>query len=88
MEVAQKWRLEFGAQGYAAKRPQNIGWNRVTQDLVDHKQYLAGTPLVNLSSNGSDLAVGDLRNGALEQFAFTQNMGTLFRFAPGFAARD
>ncbi len=87
MEIAPKWRLEFGGQGYDAKRPQNIGWNRVTQALVDHKQYLAGVPLVNLSSNGTDLSVADLRNGALEQFAFAQNMGALFRFVPGFAAQ-
>ena len=33
---------------------------------------MAGSPLVNLSSNGDDLAVGDLRDGALEQFAFTR----------------
>ena len=56
-----RWRMEFGAQGYSGQRPQNIGWNRVTQDLVDKKQYLAGVPAVNLSSNGTDLAVDDLR---------------------------
>ena len=64
MELAPRWRLEFGGQGYSGQRPQNIGWNRVTQDLVDNKRYLAGTPLVNLSSNGNDLAVDDLRDGA------------------------
>ena len=80
MELAPKWRVEFGGQGYSGQRPQNIGWNRVTQDLVDKKQYLAGTPLVNLSSNGTDLGVADLHDGALEQFAFTENMGA--EFAP------
>ena len=85
MEVAPRWRLEFGAQAYNGQRPQNIGWNRVTQDLVDNKRYMAGSPAVNLSSNGYDLAVADLHDGALEQFAFTQNMGALFEFAPGFA---
>ena len=85
VELAPRWRMEFGAQGYSGQRPQNIGWNRVTQDLVDNKRYLSGTPLVNLSSNGTDLAVGDLRDGLLEQFAFTSNMGPLFAFVPSFA---
>jgi hypothetical protein len=75
MELAPKWRLEFGVQGYSAERPQNIGWNRVTQDLIDNKRYQAGTPLVNLSSNGTDLSIADLRGGLLEQFAFTANYG-------------
>lgn len=87
MELAPRWRAEFGAQGYSGKRPQNIGWNRVTQDLVDRKQYLAGTPLVNLSSNGVDLAVPDLRGGLLEQFAFASDMGAIFAGNPAFAER-
>ena len=85
VELSPRWRMEFGAQGYSGQRPQNIGWNRVTQDLVDKKQYLSGVPAVNLSSNGTDLAVDDLHDGALEQFAFTDNMGPVFAFAPAFA---
>jgi iron complex outermembrane receptor protein len=87
MELAPGWRTEFGLQGYNAKRPQNIGWNRVTQDLIDKKQYLAGVPLVNLSHNGNDLTLVDLKGGALEQFAFQQNMGVLFKFVPDFATQ-
>ncbi len=85
VEMAPRWRLEFGAQAYSAERPQNIGWNRVTQELIDNKQYLSGTPVMNLSSNGTDLAIDDLRGGLLETFAFSANMGTLFRFVPAFA---
>ena len=86
MELAPRWRVEFGAQGYSGQRPQNIGWNRVTQALVDRKEYLSGKPVVNLSSNGADLAVGDLRGGLLEQFAFTNDMGAVFA-SPDFAER-
>jgi len=85
MELAPKWRAEFGTQVYSGQRPQNIGWNRVTQDLVDNKRYMSGTPLVNLSSGGVDLGLDDLRGGLLEQFAFTNDMGTLFRTDPSFA---
>ena len=44
VELSPRWRMEFGAQGYSGQRPQNIGWNRVTQDLVDKKRYLSGVP--------------------------------------------
>ena len=53
--------------------------------MIDNKRYLSGTPLVSLSSNGTNLAVADLRGGALEQFAFTGDMGALFRGVPDFA---
>ena len=85
IELAPRWRTEFGTQVYSAERPQNIGWNRVTQDLVDHKRYQSGVPLMNLSSNGYDLAVADLYDGRLEQFAFTSNMGPIFASNPAFA---
>ena len=42
---------------------------------------------MNLSSNGTDLAVDDLHDGALEQCAFTDNMGPVFAFSPDFAAQ-
>ncbi|OCC24418.1 hypothetical protein MB02_07515 [Croceicoccus estronivorus] len=29
------------------------GWNRLTQDLIDHGTYLAGSPLVNLAPDGA-----------------------------------
>lgn len=85
VELSPAWRLAFGGQAYAAARPQNIGWNRVTQELVDRKQYLAGTPAVTLSSNGYDLAVADLADGRLQQPAFTRDMQRVFASDPAFA---
>lgn len=87
-ELTPTWRLEFGGQAYSAARPQNIGWNRVTQELVDQRQYLAGTPLVNLSSNGYDLTAADLAGGLLQQFAFTRDMNSAFALDPAFAAQS
>src|SRR5437899_7132049 len=48
MELSKKWRIEFGMQGFGGALHQNIGWNRVTQQLIDNGTYLSGTPAVNL----------------------------------------
>jgi iron complex outermembrane receptor protein len=81
MELSQKWRLQFGGQGYKNLGTQNIGWNRVTQDLVDHQMYLAGTSLVNLSSNGYNIGANDIAPSTLTQFAFQKDM-SVFQFFP------
>ena len=39
MELSSKVRLQFGGQAYKNLGTQNIGWNRVTQDLVDNQNY-------------------------------------------------
>jgi iron complex outermembrane receptor protein len=80
MELSSKVRLQFGGQAYKNLGTQNIGWNRVTQDLVDHQTYLAGTPLVNLSSNGYNIGAKDIQPNTLTTFAFQQNMSGPFLF--------
>jgi len=80
MELSDKWRLQFGGQAYKNLGTQNIGWNRVTQDLVDKQLYLAGTPLVNLSSNGYNIGAKDIAPNTLTTFAFQQNMSGPFLF--------
>jgi iron complex outermembrane receptor protein len=55
MELPHKWRMEAGMQGFGGSLPQNIGWNRVTQQLVDSGTYLAGTPMINLAGNDYNL---------------------------------
>jgi iron complex outermembrane recepter protein len=84
-ELSKKWRIEYGFQGYHNSGTQNIGWNRVTQDLVDHGEYLAGTPLVNLSHNGYNIGAGDIPPGTLTSFAFQQNMAGPFLSNPALA---
>jgi iron complex outermembrane receptor protein len=81
MELSQKWRLQFGGQAYKNLGTQNIGWNRVTQQLVDNQMYLAGTPLVNLSSNGYNIGANDIQPSTLTQFAFQKDM-SIFQFFP------
>jgi iron complex outermembrane receptor protein len=81
MELSKKFRLQYGGQIFRNNGTQNIGWNRVTQDLVDHQMYLAGTPAVDLSHNGYDIRPSDIGPGALTSFAFQQNMQGLYNVA-------
>jgi len=85
MEVSKKFRLQYGGQLFHNKGTQNIGWNRVTQDLVDNQMYLAGTPQVNLSHNGYDIRPGDVAANTLTSFAFQQDMSGPFLSNPAVA---
>lgn len=78
LELSPKLRLVYGFQGFNNQGTQNIGWNRVTQQLVDEQLYLAGRPLINLSRNGYDIRDGDIPPGTLTSFAFRQNMSGPF----------
>ncbi|MBI2685048.1 MAG: TonB-dependent receptor [Acidobacteria bacterium] len=86
LELSPKLRLVYGFQGFHNEGTQNIGWNRVTQELVDKQMYLSGTPLVNLSRNGYDIRNGDIAPGTLTSFAFQQNMSGPFFSNPGVAS--
>jgi iron complex outermembrane receptor protein len=79
-ELSSKWRLAYGFQGFHGEGTQNLGWNRVTQDLIDHQMYLSGQPLVNLSHNGYNIGVGDNAPYSLSQFAYTQDFGSTYDF--------
>ena len=74
MELTSKLRVEYGYQGFNNGGTQNIGWNRVTQQLVDDHMYLSGRPAVNLSNNGYNVGYGDIPPNTLTSFAFQQNM--------------
>lgn len=74
-ELSRKVRLAYGLQGFHGQGTQNLGWNRVTQDLIDNQMYLSGQPLLNLSRNGYNIGMGDAPPYALSQFAFIQNFG-------------
>jgi iron complex outermembrane recepter protein len=79
-ELSPKLRLAYGFQGFHGEGTQNLGWNRVTQDLIDHHMYLAGQPLLNVSHNGYNIGVGDVPPYSLSQFAYTQNFGATYSF--------
>jgi iron complex outermembrane recepter protein len=84
-ELTPKLRLEYGFQGFHSGGTQNIGWNRVTQNLVDNQMYLAGTPMVNLSHNGYNIGPKDLPANTLDTFAFQKNMSGPFFSDPSTA---
>lgn len=65
--------LEYGFMTQQADLNQSLGWNRVTQDLIDSEGalYLGGQPGLWLDTSGDgQLSPSELRPYALEQFAF------------------
>ncbi len=83
MELPKKWRMEAGMQGFTGSLPQNIGWNRVTQLLVDKGEYLAGTPAINLAGSDYSLNPSNFQAGTLLNFAgYTQNFASDFLSSP------
>ena len=72
-EVSDKVRLEYGGMYQNADLNQSLGWNRVTQELIDShgKRYLGGVPLLDLNTNGDQwLSPSEISAYSLEQFAF------------------
>ncbi len=51
-DITSSLRTEFGGVYQNFKGQQNSGWNRITQDLIDHGTYITGNPVVNLDTNG------------------------------------
>jgi iron complex outermembrane receptor protein len=82
MELPRKWRVEFGMQGFGGALPQNIGWNRVTQQLVDSGTYLAGTPVVNLAGKDYNLNPSNFQAATLLNFAYAANYAPVFLATP------
>ena len=82
MELPGKWRMEAGMQGFFGSLPQNIGWNRVTQQLVDSGTYLAGSPMVNLAGNSYSLNPSNFQAGTLLNFAYEANYAQDFLSTP------
>ena len=82
MELPKKWRMETGMQGFGGSLPQNIGWNRVTQLLVDKGEYLAGTPAINLAGNAYNLNPANFGAGELLNFAYEGNYAKDFLSTP------
>ncbi len=65
--------FEYGAMGQWSDVNQNLGWNRVTQALIDSdgKAYLAGQPALNLDVNHDGLLEPSEVNAyGISQFAF------------------
>jgi iron complex outermembrane receptor protein len=50
-DITDSLRTEFGGMYQNFKGQQNSGWNRITQDLIDHGTYITGNPANNLDTN-------------------------------------
>ncbi len=57
MQLSEKSRIEFGGMYQDFKGNQVAGWNRLTQDLIDHGTYITGSPR-SLDTNGDGLLSG------------------------------
>ncbi len=71
-ELSDSVLLEYGFMAQHANLNQSLGWNRVTQQMIDNDGlYLAGRAKLNLNTNGdSFLSPSELTPYSLEQFAF------------------
>lgn len=52
IDLSRVFRVEFGEQYHHWEGTENAGWNRVTQDLIDNGNYMAGVANLNLDTNG------------------------------------
>ncbi len=71
-ELSKSVLLEYGFMAQRTDMNQSLGWNRVTQRLIDTDgEYLAGRPTLNLDTNGNGfLSPSEVSAYSLEQFAF------------------
>ena len=80
LKLSDSLEIEFGGMYQVSDLNQSLGWNRVTQALIDHGTYLSGAPLVNLAKPGqSSITPGDISAGELLAYGFAANY-----FAPIF----
>jgi iron complex outermembrane receptor protein len=72
-EFSSKFTAEYGFMGQWSDLNQNLGWNRVTQALIDSngKDYLAGRPALNLDTNHDGfISPSEAEPYGLSEFAF------------------
>jgi iron complex outermembrane receptor protein len=80
LKVTDRIELEFGGMFQNADLNQSLGWNRVTQALIDNGSYLSGAPLVNVVKPGqTSITPGDVFSGQVLAYAFASGY-----FAPIF----
>ncbi len=56
LNLSKRWTAQAGVMYYDWQGKNNIGWNRVTQDLIDNGTYVTGQPI---DINGLDGVVGN-----------------------------
>jgi iron complex outermembrane recepter protein len=79
-------RLEFGGMYQDFDGNQVAGWNRLTQDLIDHGTYITGSP-VSLDTNHDGLLSNqESANGNISAFIFGPSIQTPAQIAAALAA--
>jgi len=54
-DLPGQWQLDAGLQYYDASGMQgSTGINRLTQDLIDHGNYISGSPVAQIAADGAD----------------------------------
>ncbi len=54
IDLSERTRVEFGGMFQNWEGHENGGWNRVTQDLIDHGTYITGRPSANIDGDFGD----------------------------------
>ena len=76
MNVSDTLRTEFGGMYQNFKGNQVAGWNRLTQDLIDHGTYITGSP-ASLDTNGDGLlSPSEATAGNISAFIFAPSTQT------------
>ncbi len=86
----ENWSLEMGGAFYSSKGyRQTIGWNRVTQDLIDNGVYITGRDTDLSDLNGDGKLTPDEVDAAVGSFFGTSNIRQFIDFgvfpSPAFA---
>jgi len=55
MKINDKVSVFFGGEFYQHRSNEMVGWNRVTQDLIDNSNYITGAPLNDLTGATVDI---------------------------------
>jgi iron complex outermembrane recepter protein len=89
LELSPNLETEFGGMFQVADLNQSLGWNRVTQALIDNGTYLAGAPAVNLAKPGQTaITPGDIYSGQLLAYAFASGyFAPIFLYSGGYASQ-
>lgn len=77
VRISDTMRLFIGGEYYAHRSKEIVGWNRVTQQLIDEGQYIIGNPVTDLTGaafaytlpGGAELSFTNLTPGIINRSA-------------------
>jgi iron complex outermembrane receptor protein len=85
MNLSDSARLEFGGMYQDFRGNQVAGWNRLTQDLIDHGTYITGSP-PSLDTNGDGLlSATESAAGNINPFVVGPSLATPEQISAGAA---